>query len=357
MASLYEYAKPLRKPDYHSKIIESSLEETPFLAMLKDSPAPTAFKGSWAVESPLVQHNAKSAEGTDKTTGFGNHLPYTLEGMVEFFRSNGWQVTRQAEATRAAWENTSSPAYQQAKDAAELLKSIEFAFLSDQEAAVYSSSSQEPVTRAVSKWLVTQSTSISGLENIPNDLLLSDKQVYGGALSAFTSTKLREMMAACAAKRQGRVSLVGFVGIDLKGKMSTFQELAPTVQDAANIVRANRPADDTLKLKVDYFSYDGGDLRVLLAYDLYANSSSDMALRVGAGAPASSGTGIVEGTNSSECGYLLDMGMWAAGWMKRIEHTPLDDNGAGKRGFHEAWARLECLNPKWQAKIIPTYAN
>jgi len=53
---------------------------------------------------------------------------------------------------------------------------------------------------------------------------------------------------------------------------------------------------------------------------------------------------------------FVDMEMWRMQWLLRIAHQFGTDNGGGKRGFHTATGRLQCLNPGGQFALKPEQA-
>jgi hypothetical protein len=334
MSALYTVDKPMQPVDYHGKVIDSVNVETPFLSLLPNGPVPKAWKDEWAVKKFPKAKNPAALEGQDKTSGWGNTVPHTLNGICEIMESEGWHLTEEAELLKAGYEQALSPASeQQAADAVNFAQSIERILLSAQEAQDHAADTKR-LTRGVFSWL---SPSAHAFQDVPAALRPSAAQFFTAALSTLDEAAFMTMLKAAYKQKKGKVNLMGYCGIDLKSKMSLFNykvDITATLGDTRQV----QVEKDKIALMVDTFAYDAGTVRAIAMNNLACDLTSDS---------------LPEGGHSHEAGAFLDLTMWRLSWLMRINHRYNTNEGGGKRGYHKAIARLECLNPMGQMAVLP----
>lgn len=324
----------MQPTDYHGKVIDSVNTDTPFLSLLPNGPVPKAWKDEWAVKKFPVAKNPAALEGQDKTSGWGNTVPYTLNGICEIMESEGWHLTEEAELLKAGYEASLSPASeQQAADAINFAQSIERILLSAQEAQDHAADTKR-LTRGVFSWL---SPSAHAFQDVPAALRPTAAQYFTAALSTLDEAAFMTMLKAAYKQKLGKVNLMGYCGIDLKSKMSLFNYKVDITTTLGDTRRVN-VEKDKIALMVDTFAYDAGTVRTMVMNNLVCDLTD-------ASLPA--------GAHSHEAGAFLDLAMWRLSWLMRINHRFNSDEGGGKRGYHKAIARLECLNPMGQLAIVP----
>lgn len=337
MGFLYQVDKPMRVNDYHEKSVDSADTEAAFLGVLPNGPTPKELKDTWPVARAPVIKKPEALDGQDKTAGWGNTVPLTLEGVCEIMESTGWAVARVSSKLRAAWEKMmQSAAFQRAEDAKAFALSIQRMFLSNQECRVASGQTAGR-TRCLFSWLSPNAHAVDGVTEVPAELRPSATQYYSGNFDDFSEASFKAMLRAAYAKRRSPVTLTGYVGIDLKEKMSLWNELVP-VTASLESARSVAKAANTLELMVDVFKYDMGTVRTLVQNDLMCDMTQD---------------DMPHTYQTPKSGAFLDLAMWHLAWLERIEHMDGLDQGGGPRGHHFATGRLNCLNPAWQCAVVP----
>lgn len=341
--ALYLVDKPNRLPgyDWHNQIIKNVDDSCPFLTVLKNGPTPTEMKGTWVVDEGLTTKNPSGLEGEDKTTGFSFTVPQKMEGVCELFTSPGFMVTDLAQRFKTDWDKISPIARAISKDAKNFAKSIEKVMLSSQECQIGSSSTKY-LMRGAFAWLNTAAAGVSGVQDIPAALRPGTDQIYGKTsgqtFAAYVESNLKDQLTAAYKKRGGRVDLFGYVGIDLKQKMSTWNEKIPTTANITEVKQVANPANK-ISLMVDTFEYDAGTLRTMVMDDMLCDMASET---------------LAATANTDKAGLFIDLSMWEMAWQMPITKFDLPDLGGGERGYHKAIARLNCLNPSWQCAVIPS---
>lgn len=336
MSALYTHLKPMQPTDYHSATIDTVATKAMFVGMIAQGPAPKNWTDEWALEAFPTGDNPTVAEGSDKTDGFGYEVPYTLKGMLQVARSAGWHVTKQSmRLAQAEWERGNGRAKQQAGDAKNFWLQLEKMLLSTQEARDYAAGVSRR-TRGAPSWL---SPNAHAIHDVHVDVRPTAAQYYAGAFEAYTEAEMKKQLLASALQRGEPVSLFGYVGLELKTKMSTFPFIVPTVagmEDKRDVTLAN---SKKLSLMVDIFEYDGATVRTAWMPRLFCDNEK-------ANMPAT------DYTNTS--GLFIDPAMWDLSFSERVHHVDCStqlDTGGGPRGYHEAELRLRCKNPMGQFTV------
>lgn len=334
MSFLYDADKVMPINDYMRAIISGASREAAFIAMVASGKA-SQMKSTWAVEAAARAFFPTIAEGRKYDGTGASTVPFTLEGLCQIFRSEGWGVTQIAESTDSAHDgggSGKSPADQKANDAINLMTSMERVLLGDGECFV-GSKDVAYKTRGAFNWLLASAHGVSGVSEIPAELRPAAAQNVATTDAApFTEEMLEAALTSCYTKRNGQVMLTGLVGIKLKQRMSYFARKVATV---ANVTDKLNPAEQKrkeLENVVDIFRYDAGEIKVMVQSNLLHEQAGNMLPTAG----------------TMDSGIFVDLPMWSIDYMRPIAHKPLPDMGQGQSGFHECVARLTCKNPAWQ---------
>lgn len=334
MGALYTFDKPMQVTDYHTGVVNSVRRKAAFLGLLRDGPAPRAWKDTWAVDEFPSTFNGVTAEGAAKTDGYAASVPFELEGICEIFRSRGYHVTNESELFKAGYETGSATARSQAKDAENIALSMEKIALSAQPCRDRGDG-VERLTRGAFAWL---SPSAQAFLPVPASLRPTSAQYSTGALSAYEENAFIAQGQAAALQINDKVNLMGYVGLKLKQKMSLYNykvDVSATLADTRQVLADAKK----VALMVDFFEYDWGTVKTLWMPRLLCDYTDE---------------GLADGAHSSEAGLFVDTSMWEMSYKERITHVPQDDSdGAGKRGFHKSIFRLTCKNPMGQFAVAP----
>lgn len=334
MSFLYDADKVMPINDYMRAIISGASREAAFIAMLASGKA-TQMKNTWAVQAAAKGFYPTVAEGRAYDGAGASTQPFTLEGVCQIFRSEGWGVTQIAESTDSAYDgggSGKSPAEQKANDAINLMTSMERVLLSDGECVV--GSKDVPYkTRGAFNWLQSSAHGVSGISEIPVDLRpAAEQNVATTDAAPFDEDKLEAALTSCYNKRNGQVMLTGLVGIKLKQRMSYFARKVQTVNNVTDKLNPTEQKRKELENVVDIFRYDAGEIKVMVQSNLLHEQAGAMLPTAG----------------TMDSGIFVDLALWSLDYMRPIVHKPLPDMGQGQSGFHECVARLTCKNPAWQ---------
>lgn len=337
MSALYTYLKPMQPTDYHAATIDTVATKAIFVGMLSQGPTPKNWTDEWALEAFPTGGNPTVNEGADKTDGFGYEVPFTLKGMLQVARSAGWHVTKQSmRLAQAEWEKGNGRAKQQAADARNFWLQIEKMLLSMQEVRDYGGANVPRRTRCAPMWL---SPNAHALHDVHASIRPTAAQWYTGAFEDYSESEMKKQLYAAAIQRGEPVSLFGYVGLDLKARMSEFMFKVPksdTVDDKREVSVANAKK---LSLMCDIFEYDGATVRTAWMPRLFCNHEAD---------------NMPETDYTNTSGLFIDPTMWDLAFSERVHHVDCStqlDTGGGPRGYHEAELRLRCKNPMGQFTV------
>ena len=389
--------RELVDPDYHDGVVASRVEDLMFQNLVG------RIKGEVVDWEQKVQvkafpkaFNAAVAEGTDfNKANTATYTDYVLSHTLEIFRSEGYRVTRHREKMPGHNDKKGmTAAAKKMLDAQNLALSVEVAALSDQEAVAYESTYKTPYMRGALSWLkprktASVATDVHSVMPIPLDLV--PKAYYEGNVDSLTEALFKAQLVVAKKQRgTGNLSLVGIVGIDLKGIMSGWLGAAANINSGN--VRREQPADKkVLQLICDDFVFDGVRVHVMND-DHVANNvsgvpfgstdfSTSATYAVGdivkysskyykchtAVAEAGSWTSTTNWTEldypswaptdqSYKSGIFIDPTMWGFATLEPITHHAIVDEGGGPGGWHETTLRLTCLNPMGQFRVLHTAA-
>lgn len=335
MATLYTTSLGMIANDFHSGVVASVSDKCPLIGLMPEGKTVKNWDDKWAVESFPTGDNPAVGEGVDKIAGFTSQVPYYLEGKCQIFRSAGWHVSKQKAdgLNKSAEEVANAKAKQQALDSRNLLVSTEKVIGSMQEAAEVTTTVVTRYTRGMPQWL---SPNAHAVQDVNAAVRPTAAQWYNGSFESFSEDKLREMLLACALQRKGPVALMGFVGLELKQKMSYFTTKVEKSDALTDVRSVNMENGRKFSMMVDLFEFDGCSVKAVWMPRLFCDSAS---------------AGMPETDYTTTSGIFPDMSMWELAYFNRMAHIDCSklDTGAGPRGYHEFEARLRCLNPMGQA--------
>lgn len=330
MGALYEGDLVLKKPDYQAAVLNVVNLKAPFMLLLPEGPTVKQMIGQWPVVGYGTHEDPTAAEGVDKTSGFGSYVPDLLTGVAQIFASAGWKVTDLASLIDSWQSARAGLGFQQAKDAENLVLSMEKLLLASRECQVASGAAKYQ-TRAVWNWLLNTAQAVYP---VPEALRPTSAQRFTGTLAAYTESAFKAQVKAAFEQVDQDVDLVGFVGIALKTQMSSFGDKIPVTASTEAVRRqlASKITDERVKSKVDFFEYDGGSVKTIAMPRLLCDLAA----------------GGAKTDYTTRSGVFLDMDKWNMQWLQRMKPLPLTDEGGGPRGYHKAIGRLCCKTPQGQ---------
>jgi hypothetical protein len=319
-------------PNYHKSVIRASAQKYPVMAMFdaKGVQVREAVQ-QWRLEDAPGIVNPATLSGTDKTSGFASNQGPLQKATLEIFTSNPWMVEDLAEITDSIGMNgAQNEAYQQAKNAEQLTRSMNAVFLSNQELQEEDKVANAPFkVRSIYAWLNAALQTVAGYGV---NAAYQAAGNYTGTLANFTEQSFKDCVRLSAQQVREKVSLAGFVGGSLKEKMSLFNVKAAVTQATEASVRTVNQNDVKKYVNmVDFFETDHGTVQTVLVFDNLVDLATGLA-----------------STKSNNSGFFINSDMWATAWAKPIHHIDLVNQGGGPRGFHKAIGILKCLNPQGQ---------
>lgn len=328
MPALYESDQVMKIPAYGDKIINIQSKEAPFLKLLPRGPSPERMLCSWPVENYPVRGIAGQIDGTDKTS-FSSASPTEIEAYAQWCLSDGWMVGKLAALTKTAGTPAKSQKARQVMvDGAAFGLQLNRLLLSNQELAAETKPSQAYQLRGAFQWL---SRDAQAVKPVDSSFRPASACAYTSTLAAYSSDDMIGQLEAAYAAKRGPVDLTHFVGVALKGQMSTWaQKLAVSGEVALQMFNQDASSKKIIQT-VDVFEFDAGMVRNILTPDLRCDLT----------------TGLTT-AYSTRSGLGLDMSMWEVCWLEEI--TPYEEapKSGGPRGYHSAVMVLKCKNPLGQ---------
>lgn len=331
MPGMYERDVTLKVLNLGDTIFNAESKKVPFTRMLpRASKVPEGMLASWPVEAYRNEGLGGTIDGTDKTT-YSKTDRQPMEVYAQWFRTDGFQVTRLAQLTASAGVKKGKEKAKQAMaDAVVLAKKIERACLSIMDTQAESGKKEFRIRGALS-WLDTAEQSTK-----PVPAGFRPGSEHTSALNALTPTAFEALLEQAASEKEDSVDLFGVVGIKLKRRMSTWAardtEASAT---AAALQRFDMKASDKKLVQViDSFEFDAGSVMTAASWNIARNIASGAATNF-----------------TSRSGVFVDLSMWELAWLDEPGTFENPDLGGGPRGWHEAVAMLKCLNPLGQFRV------
>lgn len=341
MAELYLTDKPtgMRKLDVHDMVIESVSRQAKFLAILAGNTGLKELIGSWAVRRGPSYANPAALARPSSNDRAKPTVPHQLDGVMEIFESAGYSVNWLANELPALYESKGQTlADAKAEDSSNLALSIERVLLSEQECRK-ESGNLAALTRGIGSWLSTSAHGVDGISEVPAELRPGSDQWYTSTLAAFNEDALKSLALASYKKVKRDIMLTGFVGIDLKQKMSAFTEKVDVTTSLDSVRQLSPNKKRELETICDVFRYDGVELLTMTQSNLFADTAQ---------------AGLPDTVATFKGGLFLDMEMLRMAWLKRIHEVPDAEDTHGQSGFFRAAGRLEVLNPMHMFAIKPS---
>jgi hypothetical protein len=331
MAGIYEADQVLKVAEVGDTIFIAQSDKVPFSRLLKRGKKPTNMLSSWPVQVYPDRGFTGTLDGTDMTS-FNHTNREQIEAYGMWLRTEGWMVSRLAEATKT-WGVKGSEKAKQAKDDALILgQMIEKKLLDNSEMAVESGATPYN-SRGAYKWL---SPTAQTVKPVPANYRPATACAYTDALADFKATSMEGMLEAAASQKKEAVDLTGYVGIKLKTQMSGWaQKHVEDVNTAQALQRYNMDAEDKKLIRVvDFFEFDAGKVKVFPSYYLLHTAATGAAT-----------------ANSTRSGLFLDMEMWELCFLDQPTSWVEPPKSGGPRGYHDAVFLLKCLNPTGQCYV------
>lgn len=341
MAAIYTVDQALQKDDYYSAVIRAVKYENTIQALLKRGPKPEQWKQEIEVEGATPAYDLSAAEGGDfDESGLAARTNAVLEVQLQKFRSKrGYMVTDETKLlpgyTEAKGEKALARA--QRRDAEEVVRSIELALGSTQEAVARGSASNVvPKTRGMMSWLAMGTHSVQAIPSAVKPTVHIDTKVTDSTI--FTENKFKEaLLAAALTIGDGHLSLTGLCGLKLKAAMSEWLGKATATNGLDTVLRRSEPKSKKIELICDEFAYDAVTVRTLVCNSLNVTFN---------------GSNAVTLTDANLCaGAFIRPEFWTIDTLLPLTNRTLENKGGGERGYHEAILRLACRNPLGQFSI------
>lgn len=327
MAGLFEKdtrASQLRVLDYGDSVIRVYAPNFPMLDLLNSAAKGGKRKlkqvhAKWRAGTQTDATDTSTAEGVDKTGGYGAWGNKIITGWAGIERSQGWLVT----PTQAAIEENDI-----ADEIVEQKTRDKEAFMRSLARKLCSSLAQNDgqvglrTTGGLFNWF---SPAPSGSDAPPAEVRVANDAFYTGPLAALTETVFVDtMLKAIFAQTNKRLNLKMHAGFDLKRRMTQWGVgvAASGDQIATRIVNMSDLAKKWIN-QCDFFQWEGNTVVSQLDVDLACELNG----------------GVWEpGLYSAKSGVLLNMDMAPSiRYLRPIEEIEQDPTkGGGRRGYMEA---------------------
>lgn len=388
--------RELVDPDYHDGVVRSmnlKLVLQNLIGRIKGRPVD--INQTVQVEAFPDAYDAAVAEGAsyDKT-GAATYTDYTVSYTLQLFQSKGYQVSRLRQLL-PGHNDKNTLATKRARDARNLMLSVEKALHGCNEAVAYVSATKKPYTRGMGNWLkakngITDTATLHPVQPFSSNDIAPATEFVGNVTAGLTQEVFGQMLIDSMKQRgDGDLSLVGLCGIDLKRHISNFLGAA-TGALIANTKRTQPTDNRKLMLVCDDIEIDGCTVH-LMADNSVANDTEivpDWAPAYSASATYAVGDVVKNGTKCYVCktaittgesftaskwtekttatwkptvqsyksGYFIDPTMWGIQTLSPLTDFPTEGNDDLTGGRHETYLRLACLNPMGQFRVIHTGA-
>jgi hypothetical protein len=329
MAGLYDADKTpfLRVADVQDRIFMINPKKNPFTRLLKRGSKPSTMLLQWPLQKYPDRGYGGVLDGTDKTT-FSKTDRENAAVYAMLMQSEGWMVSTIAEMTKT-WGVADEVAKQKTDDAILFAQSIEKMFCSDVDTTV--GSGQTPYkTRGIFSWMDTDA---QAQLPVPANFRPLAACEYTGTNANFTLAAFKTMLRAAAVDAGNQIDLVGYVGLDVKTRMTEWQEsLVATATDARRL--SVTQGEKKLTSAVNFFEFDEGNVSVMPTWNMLCDATTG-----------------AQTAYTPKSGVFINRDMWELRYFKDVQSIELPNLGGGRRGFHEAALALVCYNPRGQLVV------
>lgn len=330
MPGMYERDLSLKVLNLGDTIFNAESKDTPLTRLMPRGKKPEGMLCSWPVEKYRREGLGGTLDGTDKTS-YSKTDREAIEAYAQWFRSEGYMVSRLAQLTATAGVPVAKEKANQAtKDAISLAKKIERALLSIMDTQAESGGDAFQI-RGILKWLDTAAQT-----NKPVPAGYRPSSEFTGALSTLTPSEFEVLLEQASDEKEGAVDLLGVVGIKLKRRMSTWAQRDTEASATAAALQSfdMKASDKKLIQVVDVFEFDAGMVKVVPSWNIACDVATGAATAY-----------------TPRSGVFVDLSMWELCWLDQPGTYENPDLGGGPRGWHEAVGILKCKNPLGQRRV------
>lgn len=365
MAAIYTTDAALQVNDYYSKVIRAKKYDNPIQTIIKRGEKPEQWKQEIEVEDATGAFSLGAPEGSDfDESTLAKRVNTYLEVQLQKFRTKrGFKVTDEAELLPGYTEKKGEKALarQIRRDAEELVRSIEVALGSGQEAVARGASDDTIAkTRGMLCWLskFTKPTTAGTYDTVAEAVAAALATLHPvqpipesfcptcGITGDMTSAAVlkesifkAELIKAALEQGDGHLQLTGLVGLKLKAIMSNWLGKAETVSGMDTVLRRNETKGRKIELICDEFAYDSVSVRTLVCNHLGCTIGNP-------------GDPVAVGEAQYLTGAFIRPEFWTIDTLLPLRIRKLENKGGGERGYHEAILRLACRNPLSQFALV-----
>lgn len=177
----------------------------------------------------------------------------------------------------------------------------------------------------------------TGSQTVPERFRLSSDQRYTSTVAALDEEDLHNLLQEMFENTHGQGKFTGFVGSELKQRISSFSIYRADVSSNTIVRRISVKDAQKLEWMVDVIVGDFGQIDLVPTTRINHFDS--------AGAATSSA--IRRGS-----GLILDLSKWGLAFKRKPGHKRLEDKGGGPRGIVDTIFGLRCKSPKANAPIV-----
>jgi hypothetical protein len=333
--ALYSGELVLVDPGQAENVVDLYSSEVGFLKLLRKAGRLLfkQWKMSWEVRGPYTQANPAVVEGTPKTSGYRSYLGQVAECVLQIVRSEGYGVTRQANAMATASKRAGQHIGEQIEeDAKNWAITLEKVLLSNQELVVGDANTAYK-TRGAMRFLQTTAQAV-----LPMPSIGRPATEYTGALADLDEAAFIELLRLCYVQLRKPVDLVGLAGSLLKQQMNTFLRRVTATTDVRELAANIDALSKEVGLQAEWFRYEFGEVRTILTPNIMCDLS--------AGGAATAYT--------ERSGLFIMPKLWKLGHLSGLEmqQYPQTDNGEGPHGYHESTTGLVCDSGAGQFRVL-----
>jgi hypothetical protein len=181
-----------------------------------------------------------------------------------------------------------------------------------------------------------KSSAPSGAQDVPAIVRPASGQIYTSTLAALTEENVHDIMQEIFEATYGQGKFTGFVGSELKQKISLMSIYRADVASHTVVRRINNQNNATLEAVVDVIVGDFGTITLV----------PTTRMRYFDGSAAATSATLRRGS-----GIILDLSKWGLAFKRKPRHKPMEDAGGGPRGIVDTIFGLRAKCPKSNGAI------
>jgi hypothetical protein len=231
-----------------------------------------------------------------------------------------------AEETEVAGLSAGEMAGQIADGVVDVKRQTEMRCLSNEESSVDDGNTVPNETRGLFKWV--QNTAQTHLP-VDAAFLTPAASIYTGTCAALSETLFKDLFVSAYKVRKAPCNFKGFVGVELKKKISSYGAYSDDVASKTNVRTFSQEADKKVLLDViDRIVLDTGTIDLFLAAFLYCDETTG-----------------ADTAYTHKSGLFLDMSMIGMATNRRARVTKQEYKGGGEKAIVDEIFMLMCDNP------------